>query len=172
MRSNFNVDIRRIPAFRVATLAAQAPFTELGDEVRKQWQQVQRMVPEIHPERLDADIGYVLSPQWTVAEENGNITLKVGVKVSSWHAIPGTLERIEIPEQVYAVTRFQGDRERLSTIYDDLFAWLDRNGYERNTVEGAYWMEMNRLKPVNPFDIPFEEIQRFDYDIAIAIMPK
>ncbi|WP_342416468.1 GyrI-like domain-containing protein [Paenibacillus sp. FSL R10-2782] len=84
--------------------------------------------------------------------------------------IPASFEHVEVPEREYAVTRFQGDRERLNTIYDDLFDWLDHNGYERNTAEGVYWIESNRLKPVNPFDIPSEEIQNFDYDIAIAIV--
>ncbi|MGW8958653.1 hypothetical protein [Paenibacillus sp. NPDC055715] len=51
------------------------------------------------------------------------------------------------------MTRFQGDHGRLNTIYEDLFEWLDRNGYERNTAEGVYWIEPNLLKPVNPFDI-------------------
>ncbi|WP_348621320.1 GyrI-like domain-containing protein [Paenibacillus polymyxa] len=172
MNSNLIVDIRRLPAFKVAALTAQAPFAELGDEVRKQWQRVQQTLPEIHPGRLDVDTGYVLTPQWTVAQEKGSMAVKVGVKVSSWNEIPDSLERIEIPEGEYAVTRFQGDRERLNTIYDDLFTWMERNGYERNTTEGAYWIESNRLKPVNPFDIPSAEIQQFDYDIAIAILQK
>lgn len=172
MSSNLDVVIQRISAFKVAALTAQAPFAELGDEVRRQWQQVQQSVPENHSGRLDADMGYVLTPQWTVVEENGSTAVKVGVKVSSWNEVPDSLERIEVPEGEYAVTRFQGDRERLNTIYDDLFAWLDRNGYERNTTEGVYWIESNRLKPVNPFDIPSAEIQKFDYDIAIAIVQK
>ncbi|MBU9710024.1 GyrI-like domain-containing protein [Paenibacillus sp. AK121] len=172
MSSNLDVVIQRISAFKVAALTARAPFAELGDEVRRQWQQVQQNVPENHSGRLDADMGYVLTPQWTVVEENGSTAVKVGVKVSSWNEVPDSLERIEVPEREYAVTRFQGDRERLNTIYDDLFAWLDRNGYERNTTEGVYWIESNRLKPVNPFDIPSAEIQKFDYDIAIAIVQK
>ncbi|WP_342416467.1 hypothetical protein NST83_02640 [Paenibacillus sp. FSL R10-2782] len=85
MSSNLDVDIRRIPAFKVAALTAQAPFAKLGVEVRKQWKQVQRTLPGIHPGRLDADIGYVLSPQWGVIKENGSIAVKVGVKVSSWN---------------------------------------------------------------------------------------
>lgn len=60
-------------------------FAKLGVEVRKQWKQVQRTLPGIHPGRLDADIGYVLSPQWGVIKENGSIAVKVGVKVSSWN---------------------------------------------------------------------------------------
>lgn len=98
MNSSLIVDIRRLPAFKVVALTAQAPFAELGDEVRKQWQWVQQSVPEIHPGRLDVDTGYVLTPQWTVAQEKGSMAVKVGVKVSSWNEIPDSLERIEIPE--------------------------------------------------------------------------
>lgn len=33
------------------------------------------------------------------------MAVKVGVKVSSWNEIPDSLERIEIPEGEYEVTR-------------------------------------------------------------------
>ncbi|WP_348624173.1 hypothetical protein ABFT51_02350 [Paenibacillus peoriae] len=56
MNSNLIVDIRRLPAFKVAALTAQAPFAKLGDEVRKQWQRVQQTVPEIHPGRIGSSL--------------------------------------------------------------------------------------------------------------------
>ncbi|WP_025676709.1 GyrI-like domain-containing protein [Paenibacillus massiliensis] len=171
MITSEDVEIKKLEGFKAAVLTVEAPFAKLGHEVRRQWKRIEAMLPDEHPLRLDAEIGYVFSPQWNTDEGDGTMKIKVGVKVSHDTSLPDAVELLEVPTREYVILRFEGDRERLNTIYQDLFAWIDGSGYKAISEEGVYWIEANRLQPVNPFDIAPEEIDSFDYDICIAVEP-
>jgi hypothetical protein len=50
-----------------------------------------------------------------------------------------------------------------------LFGWFEQGPYERDVRDGSFGYEMNRLQPVNPFEIPADDIDYFDDDIYAPI---
>jgi hypothetical protein len=63
----------------------------------------------------------------------------------------------------------KSDRSRMDKTYSYLFDWFRDGPYERDVSEGSFGYEMNRLHPVNPFEIPADENDFFDFDIYAPI---
>lgn len=79
------------------------------------------------------------------------------------------METITIPGRKFAKITVKGNRERLDETYAFLTDWFRTEGYERDMNEGSYGYEANRLKPINPFLVPADEIDEFDFDIYAPI---
>ncbi|MCC3376595.1 GyrI-like domain-containing protein [Cohnella sp. REN36] len=151
---------------RPALLAVVLKIPRDGGEVRRAWQAVNAAM-EGHPARANGEFGLVFIPEWQWKSEV--TTLWVGVEVSSLEGLPEGFETISIPARQYAKTTVRGDRERMNETYGALFEWFAQGEYERDMAEGSLGFEENRLSPVNPFDIPADEIDEFDFDIYAPI---
>lgn len=135
-------------------------------DVRQAWKEIENVVGD-HPDKLNPYEGLVFIPEWQWAK---NVeTLWVGVEVSSLNHVPVGFETITIPSRKYAKTTVRGDRAQMDRTYDSLWKWFEREGYERDMTEGSYGYETNRLSPVNPFHVPAEVINHFDFDIYAPI---
>jgi len=137
-----------------------------GSRVREAWKEVAALL-DGHPAVADREHGYVFIPEWQWATEV--TTLWVGMIVHHFDAIPDKLETVNIPAKRYAKLTVSGDRSRMNEAYGYLFEWFRNGPYERDISEGSLGFEMNRLHPVNPFEIPADEINEFDYDIYAPI---
>ncbi|MBB6671055.1 GyrI-like domain-containing protein [Cohnella nanjingensis] len=137
-----------------------------GSEVRRAWKIVHAAMAD-HPALANREYGLVFIPEWQWETEV--TTLWVGVEVRSLEGLPGGFETISIPARKYAKVTVVGNRQRMDETYGSLFEWFDRGEYERDVSEGSLGFEENRLHPVNPFDIPADEIAFFDYDIYAPI---
>ncbi|MCA0756847.1 effector binding domain-containing protein [Paenibacillus sp. N4] len=137
-----------------------------GSRVRQAWKEVEELLSG-HPAVDDGENGFVFIPEWQWATEV--TTLWVGMKVNTFESLPEGLETIEIPAKRFAKVTVRGDRSRMDETYGNLFDWFSNGPYERDVSEGSYGYEMNRLRPVNPFDIPADEIDYFDFDIYAPI---
>ncbi|UVI27540.1 GyrI-like domain-containing protein [Paenibacillus spongiae] len=138
-----------------------------GRDVREAWREIEQVMTD-HPDRLHKDQGLVFIPewQWTTSIE----TLWVGVEVASLEHIPQGFETMSIPARKFARTTVRGDRTRMDHTYDALWKWFDTEGYKRDMTESSYGYELNRLSPVNPFHIPADKINDFDFDIYAPIL--
>lgn len=47
--------------------------------------------------------------------------------------------------------------------------WFENNDYERDYSPSVYSFEANSLELVNPFDIPADQINYFDFEIFAPI---
>ncbi|WP_373230754.1 GyrI-like domain-containing protein [Cohnella sp.] len=137
-----------------------------GSEVRNAWQRVQELM-KYHPSVCNDEYGLVLIPEWQWPTEV--TTLWTGIEVSDFDRIPEELEKITIPARRFARITVKGDRAHLEETYAYLWEWFKSEGYERDLNEGSYGYEANRLKPVNPFLVPADEIDWFDFDIYAPI---
>ncbi|QHT59731.1 hypothetical protein GXP70_07045 [Paenibacillus lycopersici] len=115
------------------------------------------------------DYGLVFVPEWQWA--TGVRELWTGVEVSGFEELPDGVETITIPARTYAKLTVRGDIGGLDEAYGHLSRWFEREGIERDVSEGSFGFEANRLKPVNPFDIPRSELSFVDYDIYAPIAP-
>ncbi|NBD23791.1 GyrI-like domain-containing protein [Paenibacillus glycinis] len=106
-------------------------------------------------------------PEWQWA--TGVRELWTGVEVDGFEGLPDGVETIAIPGRKFAKLTVRGDGSRMNEAYAFLEQWFEREGIERDVTEGAFGFEANRLKPVNPFDIPRSDIDYFDYDIYAPI---
>ncbi|WMT43326.1 GyrI-like domain-containing protein [Paenibacillus sp. D2_2] len=140
-----------------------------GRLVRETWSKVAAWL-DGHPAVADKEHGYVFIPEWQWATEV--TTLWVGMVVNNFDGLPAELEAITISAKRFAKLTVQGDRSQMEAAYAYLFKWFGEGPYERDTREGAFGFEMNRLLPVNPFHIPAEEIDSFDFDIYAPIKEK
>ncbi|MGI2295989.1 effector binding domain-containing protein [Paenibacillus sp. GXUN7292] len=141
---------------------------ELGKEVRRVWHEVIAAIEQEGLEWNEKDVGYVFIPQW-VTEPIDELELLVGVKIDSTDRTPAGLQILKVPARTYVSVPARGDRDQIMRAYAFIEEWIGREGYIKVTEEGVYGMEPNRLTPENPFDIPADRINRFDFDIMIAI---
>lgn len=130
------------------------------------WQRLQELLKG-HPAVCNDEYGHVIVPEWQWPTEV--TTLWTGVEVSSFDDLPDGLETIAIPGRRFAKISVKGNRERLDETYAYLSDWFRTEGYERDKNEGSYGYEANRLKPTNPFLVPADEIDDFDFDIYAPI---
>ncbi|MCD9023620.1 effector binding domain-containing protein [Cohnella silvisoli] len=137
-----------------------------GSDVRQAWKRVQQLLKG-HPAVGNDEYGHVLIPEWQWPTEV--TTLWTGVEVNSFDNLPEGLETITIPARRFARITVKGNRERMNETYAYLGEWFGTEGYERDMNEGSYGYEANRLMPINPFDIPANEIDEFDFDIYAPI---
>ncbi|MEF3311378.1 GyrI-like domain-containing protein [Paenibacillus sp. GYB004] len=135
-------------------------------DVRQAWKAVEAAMKG-HADRLHTDEGLVFIPEWQWATKVE--TLWVGVEAGSLDRIPEGFETITIPAKPYAKTTVRGDRSQMDQTYDSLWKWFKNGDFERDMTEGSYGYEMNRLTPVNPFHIPADVIDYFDFDIYAPI---
>ncbi|MFX3633162.1 MAG: GyrI-like domain-containing protein [Candidatus Pristimantibacillus sp.] len=157
-----NIDIVERPELKAAVLC----IARDGSQVRKAWKEVQSLLGD-HPNVVDKANGYVFIPEWQWA--TGVTTLWVGVAVSSFESLPDGLEKLTIPAKKFVQVRVKGDRSCMEKTYSDLFEWFRTGPYERDMSEGSYGYERNGLHPINPFEIPADEIDYFDFDIFAPI---
>ncbi|MCQ6560008.1 effector binding domain-containing protein [Paenibacillus mendelii] len=136
-------------------------------DVRQAWQEVELGMMN-HPDVLHKEQGLVFIPEWQWAA--GVETLWVGVEVGSLDHVPEGFEIITIPSRTFARTTVCGDRGQMDRTYAAIWSWFDTAGYERDMSEGSYGYELNRLAPVNPFHIPADEINHFDFDVYAPII--
>jgi|GEM_PF-3417495 len=159
-----------VDAFYAATLKARGSMKnfELGKDVRRAWHELQSILKREKAEQDDKELGYVFCPQWTT-EHTEELELWVGVKVGSEAQIAEGVDILHIPKKTYAAVTCKGDRAYMDRAYSYIYDWMGQNGYVSDNSEGIFSMEPNRLIPVNPFDLPADKIDRFDFDIMIAI---
>ncbi|MCI3921259.1 VOC family protein [Paenibacillus sp. TRM 82003] len=157
------VDIVERPELKAAVLE----IPRNGSRVREAWKEVAALL-EGHPAVADREHGYVFIPEWQWATEV--TTLWVGMAVHKFEGLPEGLQRVTIPAKRFAKTTVQGDRSHMTDIYGKLFEWFRDGPYERDVALGSLGYEANRLFPTNPFDIPADEIDAFDYDIYAPIV--
>lgn len=137
-----------------------------GNRVRQAWEEVAGLL-DGHPAVADMENGFVFIPEWQWASEV--TTLWVGMKVKTFESLPDGLEMLTIPAKKFAKITVKGNRTRMDETYSFLFEWFRTGTYERDISEASFGYEMNRLYPVNPFEISADEIDFFDYDIYAPI---
>ncbi|TJY42728.1 hypothetical protein E5161_07755 [Cohnella pontilimi] len=137
-----------------------------GHKVREAWKEVTAKM-EGHPAVADRHHGLVFIPEWQWETEV--IMLWVGVEVTGFDSLPPGLEQITIPPRKFAKIAVKGDRDRMWETYSFLSEWFRTGPYERDMSEGSLGYEMNPLQPVNPFEIPADKIDFFEYDIYAPI---
>ncbi|MDF2646049.1 MAG: AraC family transcriptional regulator [Paenibacillus sp.] len=135
-------------------------------DVRQAWKEIENAMAD-HSGRLNTDEGLVFIPEWQWSTRVE--TLWVGVAASSLDHVPDGFETITIPAKKYAKTTVRGDRSQMDRTYDSLWKWFESGGLERDIRKGSYGYEMNRLTPINPFHIPADVIDYFDFDIYAPI---
>jgi hypothetical protein len=89
--------------------------------------------------------------------------------VKSFDGLPDEVEQVVIPSRRYVAAPCVGGKEEMYRMYGELREWTVSQGFAIDNSEGAWTVEANRLKPVNPFEIPAENIEAFDFDILYAI---
>jgi predicted transcriptional regulator YdeE len=138
-----------------------------GRDVRSAWKEGQEIIKERNFEWINREIGYVLVPewQWSTSVED----LWVGVEVEDFISEHEGFDQFKLPERKYAAIKVAGDRGQMEKTYRYLDKWFKENGYERDYSQGVYSIEANKLKPINPFDIPADEINYFDFEIYAPI---
>ncbi|MBW5448320.1 hypothetical protein GE107_19950 [Cohnella sp. CFH 77786] len=157
-----NVDIVARPEMKAAALRIPRD----GARVRQAWKEISGLL-DGHPNVADREHGLVFIPEWQWATEV--TTLWVGIEVSTFDNLPPGLERIAIPAKKFAKVTVKGDRARMNETYHFLGEWFRNGPYERDVSEGSLGYEINRLHPVNPFDIPADTIDYFEFDIYAPI---
>lgn len=101
--------------------------------------------------------------------------LWVGMAVRETDAgdVPQGVELLTVPERLCACLRVNGDEAHMEEAYRTMFGWLNASDeYELDTGEGVLGLEANRLSPVNPFAVPYSEVEVFDYEMQYAIRCK
>ncbi|WP_025025914.1 GyrI-like domain-containing protein [Caldalkalibacillus mannanilyticus] len=143
---------------------------ELGKAVRKSWGILQEKLNSNHEWKIDQDTGFVFYNHERMQRPDGQLELRVGVKVHSYDTLPYDVEVVDIPRRKYAkISCFCDGREVMENRYQLLNQWIEKEGFEIDTELGSYTLEPNRLTQFNPFDIPADEIQTFDFDILYPI---
>ncbi|WP_123041876.1 GyrI-like domain-containing protein [Cohnella candidum] len=151
---------------RPTLLAAVIQVPRDGAKVREAWKQVEVLLAD-HPAVADRENGLVFIPEWQW--KTGVETLWVGVEIRDAEGLPQGLQTVSLPARTYARIRVRGDKQRMWETYEELSAWFRSGPYERDTEEGSLGFESNPLHPVNPFDIPADEINDFHFDIYAPI---
>lgn len=161
--------IGAIEPFRA--LAVRTPMTPDKSGTRTAWRKLTEAIPLDDPRWADTSKAYVFIPQaeWSKSVD----TLWVGLAVKDFGRIPEGVEALDIPASTCVKARFCGDETHMFAMYDALFHWLDSSEeYELDTRPGVLGMEANRLAPVNPLAIPYEEVGTFDFDILYPVRRK
>lgn len=138
-----------------------------GRNVRLAWNEGQDIIKKRDIVSVNRDIGYVFVPEWqwsTTIED-----LWVGVEVEGFISAHEGFEHLIFPERKYASIKVIGDRQQMDKAYRYLDEWFKESTYERDCSQGVYSLEANKLKPVNPFDIPADEIKYFDFEVYAPI---
>lgn len=158
-----NVEIVERPELKAAVLRIPRD----GSQVREAWAKVAAWL-DGHPVVADKEHGFVFIPEWQWAAEVTE--LWVGMLVDSFDGLPEELETLTLPAKRFAKLTVRGDRKQMEETYGHLFGWFEQGPFQRDMEEGSFGYEMNRLHPINPFEIPADEIDFFDYDIFAPIM--
>lgn len=138
-----------------------------GRGVRSAWKEVQQIIQNHNITWTNYDIGYVFVPEWQWSTTV--IDLWVGVEVESFPSEDVGFERFTFPQRKYATIKVAGDRQQMEKSYQFLDRWFKESGYERDYSKETYSLEANKLRPINPFDIPADQINYFDYVIYAPI---
>jgi predicted transcriptional regulator YdeE len=156
------VDIVTRPEWKAAAIRVPRD----GARVREAWKELESLLGD-HPAVTERDFGYVFIPEWQWATEV--TTLWVGVPVNSFEGLPSGIETLTIPARQFAATRVLGDAAMMHEAYEGLAAWFRSGPYERDVDEGTLGYERNSLTPVNPFHIPANAIDTFNYEVYAPI---
>lgn len=158
---------------QLAVLRAEGTHADfqLGKDVRRAWQELQAALADNKSLIVNDSIGYVIYPQWGLDGQGkgDNHTLWVGVQVKSFDGLPDQVEQVAIPSRRYVAAPCVDGKQERYQMYGELREWALRQGCIIDNSEGAWTVEANRLKPANPFEIPAENIEVFDFDILYAI---
>lgn len=158
-----NVTIVTKPELKAIVLKSD----QSGPDVRGAWKKVLQHIQERAID-WNRDLGYVFIPEWQWP--TGVMELWVGVEVESFQQEHnGDFELFSLPGRRYASIRVQGDRDQMHKTYQYLNEWFQESGYERDMTHGSFGFEANLLNPVNPFDIPADQIDYFDFEIYAPI---
>lgn len=57
----------------------------------------------------------------------------------------------------------------MDRIYNYLSQWIRKEGHQIDYRPDAFTLELNRLSAFDPFNIPDDEIQDFDFDLLYPI---
>ncbi|MFD0712815.1 GyrI-like domain-containing protein [Paenibacillus sp. GCM10027626] len=166
MTNHVTADITIVerPEMKAVVLRTQ----QSGRDVREAWKEIEHAMLQ-QPDRIRHDQGLVFIPEWQW--QTSVETLWVGVEVRSFDQVPPGFETLTIPAKKFARATVRGDRDQMNRIYDQLWKWFEHSGYKRDINKGSYGYELNRLAPVNPFHVPADTIQYFDFDIYAPIQP-
>ncbi|MBB6732380.1 effector binding domain-containing protein [Cohnella zeiphila] len=152
-----------LPEWKAAVIRSECN----GYGTREAWAKIREQLSG-SPVYENAEEGFVFVPEWqwrTAVRE-----LWTGVKVDSFDGLPDGVERWTVPGGRYARVTVRGGRDRIDAAYGILDDWFAVTGHIRNTEEGSFGFDANRLKPIHPFDVPADEIDWFDYDIYVPIL--
>ena len=153
------VTIKERDEFKAVVLKAKMG----GQDVRRAWKEMQSK----DFKWINHELGYVFIPEWQWS--TGVKDLWVGVEVNSFTQEHEEFEQFSLPKRKYATIKVKGDRKQLDQTYLYLDEWFKESEYERDYSQGSYGFEANQLNPINPFDIPADEINYFDFEIYAPI---
>jgi predicted transcriptional regulator YdeE len=158
--------------FNMIALRARGSMTdfELGKMVRVAWKELQHKLATDDSCWSEKEIGYVFYSQGDMKKPDGKLELWVGVKVDLFENIPSGVERVVIPTRKYAtITCYCHGSKQMNRTYEYLSDWIKREGLKPDYNKDAFSLEPNRLSSFDPFDMPADEIQDFDFDILYPI---
>jgi hypothetical protein len=139
-----------------------------GHEVRRAWRELQPKAAELG--NISREQGFVFVPEWQWA--TGVKELWGGVETADEterSGVPEGTELLVLPARTYAAVHVLGNRLQMNQTYEALDVWFRNSGYIRDVREGSFSIEANGLRPVNPFDIPADVIDWFDFHIYAPI---
>lgn len=166
MQSLVSVKVAVQPSFKALAVRTSVDTSKSG--TREAWRILEEQLQAGDPRRVHSDTAYVFIPQKEWAE--GVQTLWVGLAVHEFGEVPPELEPLTIPETLCATVRVHGGEAHMNEAYDAMFWWLQESEeYELDTGQGVLGIEANRLSPVNPFVIPYSQMDLFDYDMLYPI---
>ncbi|MGM7682285.1 GyrI-like domain-containing protein [Cytobacillus sp. Hm23] len=167
---HFEVKIVTIEQFNMLALQVNGSMTnfEAGHEVRKGWKKLQDIIISNNIVSVEENEGIVFYDQANMVQSDGSIELSIGVKVEEIPYIPEKCKKVTIPKRQYAKIECRCfSKEQMNLRYDYLNKWLKEKRYQIDN--NSLSLEPNRLDSFNPFEIPADEIQVFDFDILYPI---
>ncbi|MDX8365832.1 GyrI-like domain-containing protein [Cytobacillus sp. IB215665] len=167
---HFEVKIVTIEQFNMLALKVNGSMKnfEAGHEVRKGWKRLQDIIVANNIVSVEENEGIVFYDQANMVQSDGSIELSIGVKVEEIPYIPKECTKVTIPKRHYAKIECRCfSKEQMNLRYDYLNKWFKDKGYQIDN--NSFSLEPNRLDSFNPFEIPADEIQVFDFDILYPI---
>ncbi|MFS0673719.1 GyrI-like domain-containing protein [Ornithinibacillus sp. 179-J 7C1 HS] len=173
---NRKLEVKTVTIDRFTMLAVKVSGSmenfEVGQEVRKGWNRLQDVLSSEKELSMEENKGIVFYNQGIMVQPDGRIELWVGIKVKDNTPIPGEYKclTMTIPKRKYAKIDCRCfSRTEMDRRYRYLKEWIIQEGYQIDNGTNAFSLEPNRLDTFNPFSVPANEIQAFDFDILYPI---
>ncbi|GIP38897.1 hypothetical protein J31TS4_21770 [Paenibacillus sp. J31TS4] len=163
------VELVQVPALRA--LAVRTPTTPDKSGTRTAWRMLMEQIPANDPRWVETGTAYVFIPQ---AGWSGTVKeLWVGRAVTGFGEVPEGVEALELPAGLCAKVDVHGDEAQMNEAYAAMFRWLDESPeYELDISPGTLGREENRLSPLNPFTVPYEQVGTFSFAMLYPVRPR